>query len=188
MLEKTLYSLLDCKEIKPVHPKGNQPWIIIGRTDAEAEAPIRWPAIAKSQLIGKDPDAGKDWRQEKKGQQRMRWLDGITDSMDMSLSKFWKIVKDRQAWHGAAHGLAKSQTRLRGWTTAWTAKLIGSQRDKYVLPCSMPVCVQSFSHVWFFVNTWTLACQAPLSMEIPRQEYLSGVPFPPPRDLPHPGI
>ena len=87
VLEKTLESPLDSKEIQPVHPKGNQSWIFIGRTDAEAEAPILWPPDAKNWLIWKDPDAGKDWSQEEKGQQRVRWLDGITDSMDMSLSK-----------------------------------------------------------------------------------------------------
>ena len=85
VLEKTLESPLDWKEIKPVNPKGNQCWIFIGRTDAEAEAPIIWPPDGKSWLTGKDPDAGKDWRQEK-GIQRMRLLDGITDSMDLSLS------------------------------------------------------------------------------------------------------
>ena len=78
---------LDCKEIKPVNPRGNQPWIFLWRTDAEAEIPILWPPDAKKWLIRKDPDAGKDWRQEEKGQQRMRCLDGITGSMDMSLSK-----------------------------------------------------------------------------------------------------
>ena len=86
VLEKTLESPLDSKEIKSVNPKGNQPWIFIGRTDAEAEAPILWPPDGTSWLIGKDSDAGKDWGQEK-GTQRMRWLDNITDSMDMSLSK-----------------------------------------------------------------------------------------------------
>ena len=79
VLEKTLESPLDCKESQPVHPKGNQCWIFIGRTDAEAQIPTLWPPDAKNQLTGKDPDAGKDWRREEKGRQRMRWLDGITN-------------------------------------------------------------------------------------------------------------
>ena len=120
VLDKTLESSLDCKEIKPVNPKGNLLWIFIGRTDADAEAPILWWPDVKSQLIGKSPDAGKDWRQEEKGMtedemvgwQRMRWLDDITDSMDMSLSKFWKVVKDREAWHAEVHGVTKCQTRI----------------------------------------------------------------------------
>ena len=87
VLEKVLESPLDCKEIQPVHPKGDQSWAFVGRTDAEAETPILWPPDVKSWLIWKDPDVGKDWRQEEKGTQRMRWLDDITDSMDMSLSK-----------------------------------------------------------------------------------------------------
>ena len=87
VLERTLESPLDCKEIQPVHFKGDQPWVFIGRTDAEAETPILWPPDAKNWLIGKDPDAWKDWRQEEKGWQRMKRLDGITDSLDMSLNK-----------------------------------------------------------------------------------------------------
>ena len=116
VLEKNLESPLDCKEIKPVHPKGNQPWIFIGRTDAEA--PILWPPVVKSQLTGKDRDAGKDWRQEGKGRQRMWWLDGITDSRGITLSRLQEIVKDRGAWHATVHGVAKNQTQFNNWTMA----------------------------------------------------------------------
>ena len=117
VLEKTLESPLDCKEINPDNPEGNQSWIFTGRTDAEAEAPIHRPPDAKNWLIGKDPDARNNWRQKERGRQRIKWLYSITYSMDINLNKLWEIVKDMGAWSAAVYGVTKSQTQLSDWTT-----------------------------------------------------------------------
>ena len=118
VLEKTPESPLNNKEIKPVSLKGNQPWILAGRTDAKVEASVFWSSDVNSWLIGKVPDAGKDWGKKEKREsedEMAGWLDGITDAKDMNLAKLWEMVRDREAFHAAVHGFAKSQTWLGDW-------------------------------------------------------------------------
>ena len=175
VLEKTLESPLDCKEIQPVHLKGDQSWVFIGRTDVEAETPILWPPDGKSWLIGNDSEAGKDWGQEEKGtteDEMVGWHHRLT-----GCGFGWTsgLVIEREAWHAAVHGVAKSQTQLSDWTELNYFTILWWFLPYTDMSLFLSVHAHWLSYVRLFPTPCITAHQAPLSLELSRQAYWSGL-------------